>query len=189
MFISTIETYIRGILILVPKTHWAVIDVVSLGMMVFLAFRKKCSVYGAIAFGIVLYVGLLLLDTAVVIRYCGVMSHETGYNLTLDFSRLLCNSGTGLSEIISNLVVFIPFGFFLSEFLSSTKRLSAGRLLGLVTLVTFSLSLFIECLQLLLRVGFFELIDLVMNTLGAFVGAGLAVPTRTLKSRFNNAYF
>ena len=41
-----------------------------------------------------------------------------------------------------------------------------------------SLSLCIESLQLLLRVGFFELTDLVMNTLGAFVGALISAGVR-----------
>ena len=40
-----------------------------------------------------------------------------------------------------------------------------------MTLAGFGPSLTIESLQLLLHVGFFELTDLVMNTVGAFVGA------------------
>ena len=63
------------------------------------------------------------------------------------------------------------FGYFLA----SGKRLRARRRLGLAALVGFGLFLTIECLQLLLHVGFFELTDLVMNTLGAFVGAGVSV--------------
>lgn len=47
-----------------------------------------------------------------------------------------------------------------------------------MTLAGFGLSLTIECLQLLLHVGFFELTDLVMNTVGAFVGALVAVILR-----------
>ena len=78
-------------------------------------------------------------------------------------------------EMLANFTVFIPFGLFLSEFLASAKRFSAGRRLGLATLAGFGLSLCIECLQLLLHVGFFELTDLVMNTLGAFVRAGMAI--------------
>ena len=77
----------------------------------------------------------------------------------------------GWTQIFSNLVAFIPFGFFLSEFLASTKSFSAGRRLGLVALAGFGLSLTIECLQLLLHVGFFELTDLVMKTVGG-VGGG-----------------
>ena len=78
----------------------------------------------------------------------------------------------------TKVVRIIPFGLFLSEFLASAKRFSVGRRLGLATLAGFGLSLCIECLQLLLRVGFFELTDLVMNTLGAFAGAGVAIIVR-----------
>ena len=174
MFLSTLQTYIRGILAHVPGMHWAVIGVVSLALTVFIVGRKKCSVYGAIALGIAVFSGLFLLDTAVVIRYLGMMGHESGYNLAFDFERIF-RTGSGSAEMLSNLAAFVPFGFFLSEFLASAKSFSIGRRLGLVTLSGFGLSLTIECLQLLLHVGFFELTDLVMNTVGAFVGALISV--------------
>ena len=69
----------------------------------------------------------------------------------------------------------VPFGFFLSEFLASTKRFSAWRRIGLATLAGFGLSICIECLQLVLRVGFFQVRDSVMNMVGGGeVGAGLS---------------
>ena len=40
-----------------------------------------------------------------------------------------------------------------------------------MTLAAFGLSLCMECLQLVLRVGFFELTDLALNTVGGGVGA------------------
>ena len=64
------------------------------------------------------------------------------------------------------------------EWLASSNRTGSWRRVGLVTLAAFGLSLCIECLQLLLKVGFFELTDLVVNTLGAFVGAGGAFMIR-----------
>ncbi len=70
------------------------------------------------------------------------------------------------------------FGFFQPEFLASTKRFSAWRRIGLATLAGFGLSMCIECLQLVLRLVFFEVTDLVMNTVGAGVGAGLAAGVR-----------
>ena len=178
MFLSTLQTYIRGILAHIPGMHWAVIGVVSLALTVFIVGRKKCSVYGAIALGIAVFSGLFLLDTAVVIRYLGMMGHASGYDLSFDFSRIFRKPGQGSVEKLSNLVAFIPFGFFLSEFLASVRRFSTGRRLGLATLAGFSLSLCIECLQLLLRVGYFELTDMVMNTLGALVGGCLALTVR-----------
>lgn len=103
-----------------------------------------------------------------------------------EHNRIFHGNVWGWTQIFSNLVAFIPFGFFLSEFLASTKSVSTGRRLGLVTLTGFGLSLTIECLQLLLRVGFFELTDLVMNTVGAFVGASIAVLGRALFSQWKN---
>lgn len=186
VFVSMLQSYIQGILSHISGTHWIVIVLLSLALTMFMLMRKKCSVYGAIALGISAFVGLFLLDTAVAIRYSGAMKHMSGYDLGFDFSRLFCKSGLGPAEMISNIAAFIPFGLFLSEFLASAKRFSGGRRLGLATLAGFVLSLCIECLQLLLRVGFFELTDLVMNTLGAFVGASMAALGSAFFSRMKS---
>lgn len=156
VFLSTLQTYIRGILAHIPGVHWAVIGLGSLALTVFLAGRRKCSVYGAIPLGIAVFSGLFLLDTAVGIRYLGIMRHSTGHNLTLDFSRMFRKS----VETLSNIAVFVPFGFFLGEWLASSNRTGSWRRVGLVTLAAFGLSLCIECLQLVLKVGFFEVTDL-----------------------------
>lgn len=174
----TVLSYVRGILYHVPWEHWAVMGVVSLALTVILLVRKKCSVYGAIALGLAVFMGLFLLDTAVGIRYLGIMKHTSGHNLKLDFSRMFQKSGQGTVETLSNIAVFVPFGFFLGEFLASLNSPGPWRRVGLVTLAAFGLSLCIECLQLVLKVGFFEVTDLVMNTLGAFIGASLVVLCR-----------
>ena len=69
----------------------------------------------------------------------------------------------------------MPFGFFLGEWLASLNRVGAWHRVVLVTFAAFGLSLCIECLQLVLHVGFFEVTDLVMNSVGGGVGAGLSV--------------
>ena len=51
----------------------------------------------------------------------------------------------------------------------SLNRTGSWRRVGLVTLAAFGLSLCIECLQLVLKVGYFEVTDLVMNTVGGGV--------------------
>ena len=109
-----------------------------------------------------------------------MLRHGTGVDFRFDLLQLFHGTKQGRIETVSNIAVFVPFGFFLSEFLSSTKRFSPWRRLALVTLVGFGLSLCIECLQLILRVGYFELTDLVLNTLGAGVGAGVSVVGRLL---------
>ena len=149
---------------------------VALAVAVFLLIRKKCSAYAALALGLTVFVGLFLLETAVVMRLSGNYPYNSG--VTFGFDRIAHPSVSGWAELISNVVVFIPLGLFLSEFQASAKRFSAGRRLWLATLAGFGLSLCIECLQLLLRVGFFELTDLVMNTLGAFAGALISAGLR-----------
>lgn len=139
--------------------------------------------YSAITMGFTLFIGLFLLDTAVVIRIMGFIQHESGHNLTLDISRMFMKSGRGAVETISNIAVFVPFGFFLAEFLASLKRFSIGRKLWFAAMTAFSLSLLIECLQLVLKVGYFEVKDLVLNTLGGFVGALMSVGVRKVVGR------
>lgn len=179
----TVASYAHSILGHIPWEHWVVMVMVALAWTVILLIRKKYSVYGAVAWGLTVFMALFLLDTAVVIRYLGLMKHSAGHNLTLDFSRMFQKTEQGSVEMISNIAVFVPFGFLLSEFLASAKRLRPGRRLGLATLAGFGLSLCIESLQLVLKVGFFEVTDLVMNAVGAFVGAVMAVVGRMVLGR------
>ena len=181
MSVSALTRYARSAIANVPCEHWAVIGILSLVLTVFLLCRKKCPAYGAICVGLSAFLGLFLLDAAVVARIIllgGVVNHEMGVSLVDEYHRLTHGGRARQMEMLANFTVFIPFGLFLSEFLASAKRFSAGRRLGLATLAGFGLSLCIECHQLLLHVGFFELTDLVMNTLGAFVGALISAGLR-----------
>ena len=187
MSASTFLSYARGILPHIPVGHWVVMGAVSLALTVILLIRKKCPVYGAVAMGLTVFMGLFVLDAAVVIRYLGITPHTSGCNLTLDLSRLFRKTGQGPAESISNVAVFVPFGFFLAEFLASTKRLDSWRRIGWVVLAAFCLSLCIECLQLLLKVGYFEVTDLGMNTLGGLIGALMGAGVRMLSKRMKRS--
>ena len=69
-----------------------------------------------------------------------------------------------LKSTLQNIAMFIPFGFVLPAILNNKHRF-------IVTIIiSFTLSLFIETCQLLLKSGIFELDDLINNTLGAFLG-------------------
>ena len=160
--------------------HWVWMGILALAVTGWVLIRRRCSAYGAICLGVTVFMGLFLLDTAVLIRIGDGVAHKTGFDPGYELHYFLFGGMVRWTEMFANIAVFVPFGFFLSEFLASAKRFSAGRRLGLATLAGFGLSLCIECLQLLLRVGFFELTDLVMNTLGVFVGAVVAVGTRML---------
>lgn len=63
-----------------------------------------------------------------------------------------------------NILGFIPMGIFLPSLFSKCKRAWVAILYG------FELSLFIECLQLLFKVGSFDVDDIILNTLGVALG-------------------
>lgn len=72
--------------------------------------------------------------------------------------------GAMMLNIFGNVAVFIPFGF-------AVPLLYPGLRGGLwVPLLTLGSSLIIETLQLLLRVGCFDVDDLLLNTLGGCIG-------------------
>lgn len=68
------------------------------------------------------------------------------------------------TNIFGNIICFIPFGSMLP--LLSRKM----RKMSLTTLVSFELSLVIEVTQLLLKVGSFDVDDLLLNTIGGLIG-------------------
>lgn len=70
-------------------------------------------------------------------------------------------------NIAGNILAFVPFGLILP--LVFKKK--STRYYGHITLLwSFLLSLFIEIIQILSAVGTFDVDDLLLNTLGGFVG-------------------
>ncbi|MBQ9119867.1 MAG: VanZ family protein [Lachnospiraceae bacterium] len=67
-------------------------------------------------------------------------------------------------NLLGNVVAFMPFGFFLPIL----KKWAKG--FGSVLLATLSFSLLIELLQLIYKVGTFDVDDLFLNTLGGVLG-------------------
>lgn len=70
-------------------------------------------------------------------------------------------------NIIGNVAAFLPYGFFLpilSEKFHHTFK---------VFLLSFSLSLTVELMQLIFKVGCFDVDDLLLNTIGGVIGYGI----------------
>ncbi|GKU83964.1 VanZ family protein [Niallia sp. NCCP-28] len=72
-----------------------------------------------------------------------------------------------LSNLVGNIVVFIPFGMFL-VLLFKKKGMSFIGVLAL----SLSASLFLECLQVVFSLGIFDVDDLILNTSGGLLGYG-----------------
>lgn len=67
-------------------------------------------------------------------------------------------------NVIGNICVFIPFGMFLPKLFVKCKNVL------LTMLFSFELSFCVEIIQLVTRVGSFDVDDLLLNTIGGLVG-------------------
>lgn len=76
-------------------------------------------------------------------------------------------------ETAGNIAFYIPLGMMLVVVLG--HRYSGGKLLGLATLIGLGVSLSLECTQYIFALGRTDIDDLWCNTLGTFLGAGIAV--------------
>jgi len=106
------------------------------------------------------------------------------YNLILfkEIRRFIVYSGhlgasSVFTNLIGNVVAFIPFGIFLP--ILTNNRLKIFR----VTIFTFALTLSIELIQLMSRVGIFDVDDMILNTLGGIIGYLLFFVWKSIKER------
>ena len=173
MFLPHFQAYLRTFFPQLPVAHWIVMGVLSIAITVFLAKRRKYSALGAIALGLTLLLGLFLLDALALIRCGNTAVAHPGLNLSAEYQRLVSWEEDTFYLFLFNAAVFVPFGFALSIFLASAKHFAGWRCMKYVVLTALGLSLCIECLQLILRAGIFELTDLVLNTAGAALGAAI----------------
>ena len=97
---------------------------------------------------------------------------EYRYNLTLfqeigRYYRFGMRTGSWrlfLWNVVGNVCVFMPFGALLPSLFHKCQKLIA------VLMLSFELSLVIEIVQLVTRVGSFDVDDLLLNTLGGILG-------------------
>ncbi len=69
-----------------------------------------------------------------------------------------------LFNVVGNVLAFMPFGFLLPKVFIKSKRIL------LISLLSFELSLFAETLQLIFKLGCFDVDDLLLNTIGGILG-------------------
>ena len=78
-----------------------------------------------------------------------------------------------LIDILTNVLGFIPFGFFLSAYLWIKKPRSIFRLLLMSIIIAGCISLSIELIQVYLSTRSSQLTDVMMNILGTAIGVAL----------------
>ena len=81
------------------------------------------------------------------------------------------------TNIFGNVIGFIPYGFILTVI---AHKCRSGFF---IILSGFSLSLVVEVVQLVTKVGCFDVDDLILNTLGAAIGYGMFAVCNYLRRR------
>lgn len=146
-------------------------------------YRKKIKMVSRICFGIyiiiLLYLLLLSDDFSRIEGYSIYRYNVKPFQEILRF--LNGRDNLRLSSIIINLlgnvVAFIPFGALIRWVIN--RKVYWFQ----VVLYTFLFSLFVEFLQLILKVGVFDVDDLLLNTLGGLFGFWIYYILRLINKR------
>ena len=180
MDFASFRIYLRHAFRHLPWEFWLVIAVIALVIALAMRKLKGYSAYASTALGLTVFFGIYMLGAMVLKRIGIQIEQHPEPNLIAEYHRLFHGSAEHRAFMLFNVLVFMPFGFTLSEFLSVAKHFRPKRVLGFVAISAFLISLSIETLQWIFRVGLFEFTDMVLNTLGAFLGAALAIVFRKL---------
>jgi len=77
-------------------------------------------------------------------------------------------------NVIGNVLAFLPFGFLIPViYREQRKKTVQGHYFRCLMFVTFlggMFSFFVECVQLVTKVGSFDVDDMLLNTVGVFLG-------------------
>lgn len=109
------------------------------------------------------------------VLYKTVLSRKSGtttikLDLGWSYKALIRGEAGMFSQIYLNIMLFIPVGLFCGILFLNTKKRSGLFAVGLGVIFT----TIIECLQLILRCGTFELDDIMNNTIGTIIGVIIA---------------
>jgi glycopeptide antibiotics resistance protein len=91
-----------------------------------------------------------------------------------------------IQDVMINIIMFIPFGFFCAGLLGKTHRLKISTLYVITAFLGFVVSLTIEMLQVYLPTRDSSLTDVICNVLGAIMG--LVLYQTTVFSSHETAY-
>lgn len=83
-------------------------------------------------------------------------------------------------NIAGNIAAFLPFGLFVMPV--SNRRINFME----TVILTFNVSLCVEIIQLVTKVGSFDVDDLLLNTIGGLMGAGIYVVYAMIERKRTN---
>ena len=134
------------------------------------SFKKRC-IKAITLYLFILYIAALIYFLFFSEKYGRTLNEEYRYNL-IPFSEIkrfiIYYEGVGaeafMINIIGNIAAFIPFGMLLPVVINNYRRSF------IIILDGFMFSLIVETIQLLTKVGSFDVDDVILNTLGVATG-------------------
>jgi glycopeptide antibiotics resistance protein len=84
---------------------------------------------------------------------------------------------TAIINIVGNIILFVPLGFIL-PFVCKTSSITRYVFIGA------TISIFIEALQLLQQTRFTEFDDVMLNSLGTYIGSAVSLTMIKVKVKF-----
>lgn len=172
MFRSTILSIFEDIL---PMVLICCVIIVSLRVVYLIKNKKKFIFYKEVlTLGFILYVMALFRA----VTFQDVSWSTSNFIPFKEMFRYEFGSKLFFKNVVGNMLMFIPYGFFVSYFL---KLKNPFTIISLTTLVSFT----IELTQLVIgRV--FDIDDIMLNIIGGFLGFILFVVIDKLKSKLPN---
>ena len=151
-------------LMLVMETTWPIIAitlvaVISLRITYLIKNKHKFILYEELL-ALIFIVYLLMFFQ--VVTYQDVISYGNNFIPFKELTRYTIGSKLFFKNVIGNILLFMPYGFFASYYLKLDKK-------RLAFLLVFIVSLSIECVQLLIG-RCFDVDDTLLNLIGGMFG-------------------
>lgn len=127
--------------------------------------KSKNITRGLLAFYLVALVWIILFKMQFSFS---ALPHMRSLNLIPFGASVVTNDRLDLSEIILNVIAFVPFGIFLQTLWAEKPFFQKAVPILLTTLA-------LEALQYILAVGASDITDVITNSLGGMLGIALAV--------------
>lgn len=151
-------------LLLVMTSTWpivtiTVIAIVSLRVTYLIKNKSKFILYEEL---LTLIFVIYLLMFFQVVTFQDVISYGNNFIPFKELTRYSIGSNLFYKNVIGNILLFMPYGFFVSYYLKLDKK----RIAFLLVLIV---SLSIECIQLLIG-RCFDVDDILLNLIGGMIG-------------------
>ena len=148
------------------ENTWSIIAItmvslISLRITYVIKNKQKFIVYEEL-FKLIFVIYILMFFQ--IVTYQDVISYGNNFIPFKELTRYSFGSSLFYKNIIGNILLFMPYGFFISYYLRLEKK---DKLLAL--LLIFLVSLSIECVQLVIG-RCFDVDDILLNLLGGIVG-------------------